>query len=55
MSREELAEILCDYIMSIEDVGTLQYVPKLISFMNLVVFHVHSNKTLIVSSQMIDL
>ncbi|XP_039773626.1 uncharacterized protein LOC120641511 isoform X2 [Panicum virgatum] len=24
MSREELAEILCDYIMSIEDVGTLQ-------------------------------
>ncbi|KAG2658321.1 hypothetical protein PVAP13_1KG247300 [Panicum virgatum] len=24
MSREELTEILCDYIMSIEDVGTLE-------------------------------
>ena len=31
MSREELTEILCDYIMSIEDVGTLEYDPNLIS------------------------
>ena len=32
MSREELTEILCDYIMSIEDVGTLEYDPNLISW-----------------------